>query len=559
MDSTALTLLSASESSGSQMNKSQIKQGQTPDGSKDAPFARWILAVSDQNEPSERSVDQDQRPIEEWASSGPRMADEVASEFEGFESEPNGMNERNQLTNWLALLLLTLPEMRENGAGQLSAATDQLAIHDQEALLDMRLNISAEADMRSILEMLLQWFQGFDRSPSPQPWQAGLAGQPGDQAKSAKSAEMIQMILHRLNYVFPLEQIDLEKVKTKARGNMYELLHLLAQQWQKGSQSGFALDPHLGEKILAELKRMQAAASPVQENRARLTAVLKEMSAYLTRMDGEISRLTEENGNHHARARFADIPVHWPSSLLSQTKWLSQPKENGWETQEKVSPLKIESGTFWTSTAANHAGARKSQPHVPILRMQHLVADVHELFRIHLRRSPNEGISHIRVRLHPEHLGALDIRMMSSDGKITAQLLTGNRLAQEMLEKQIHQLRFAFMQQGIQVDKIEVAQHSTNNQASTHLQQFAQQDDDKGGPLNFNQSGHEGKSAEESSSEEDALAEDAYAEEAYPAAENIFSEMNGIEPEQRYADPRQIHDDQDQISGRTGATINFVV
>ena len=114
MDSTALTLLSASESSGSQMNKSQIKQGQTPDGSKDAPFARWILAVSDQNEPSERSVDQDQRPIEEWASSGPRMADEVASEFEGFESEPNGMNERNQLTNWLALLLLTLPEMREN-------------------------------------------------------------------------------------------------------------------------------------------------------------------------------------------------------------------------------------------------------------------------------------------------------------------------------------------------------------------------------------------------------------------------------------------------------------
>lgn len=61
------------------------------------------------------------------------------------------------------------------------------------------------------------------------------------------------------------------------------------------------------------------------------------------------------------------------------------------------------------------------------------------------------------VRLYPEELGSLRIELLQKDGIMTARMLASTMQAKEMLDSQLHSLRQAFVQQNIQVDKIEVA------------------------------------------------------------------------------------------------------
>ncbi|WP_318246763.1 flagellar hook-length control protein FliK [Bacillus norwichensis] len=61
------------------------------------------------------------------------------------------------------------------------------------------------------------------------------------------------------------------------------------------------------------------------------------------------------------------------------------------------------------------------------------------------------------IRLYPEHLGSLRIELTQRDGAMIARILTSTSMAKDMLDSQIHQLRQAFTQQNIQVDKVEVS------------------------------------------------------------------------------------------------------
>lgn len=63
------------------------------------------------------------------------------------------------------------------------------------------------------------------------------------------------------------------------------------------------------------------------------------------------------------------------------------------------------------------------------------------------------------IRLHPEHLGRLDVKLTKIEGQWTAQLITTSKGAQELVEGSIHQLRHSFLQQNLQVERIEVAEH----------------------------------------------------------------------------------------------------
>ncbi|GEK57397.1 flagellar hook-length control protein FliK [Marinococcus halophilus] len=63
------------------------------------------------------------------------------------------------------------------------------------------------------------------------------------------------------------------------------------------------------------------------------------------------------------------------------------------------------------------------------------------------------------IRLHPEHLGRLDVKLTKIEGQWTAQLVTTSKGAQELVESSVHQLRHSFLQQNLQVERIEVAEH----------------------------------------------------------------------------------------------------
>lgn len=74
------------------------------------------------------------------------------------------------------------------------------------------------------------------------------------------------------------------------------------------------------------------------------------------------------------------------------------------------------------------------------------------------------GISEARILLQPEHLGQIDIKISIQNGMVTAQFMAENPLAKDMIENQINQLRLALHAQGLQVEKIEVAQSHVASQ-----------------------------------------------------------------------------------------------
>lgn len=83
------------------------------------------------------------------------------------------------------------------------------------------------------------------------------------------------------------------------------------------------------------------------------------------------------------------------------------------------------------------------------------------------------GVSEAKITLNPEHLGQVDIRLVMHNGQITAQFMTDNVMARDLLENQMSQLRAALSSQGLQVDRLDVVQQpaSSSNTSFMHQEQ----------------------------------------------------------------------------------------
>jgi len=69
-----------------------------------------------------------------------------------------------------------------------------------------------------------------------------------------------------------------------------------------------------------------------------------------------------------------------------------------------------------------------------------------------------QGITRLTLKLYPENLGTIRIELVQNDGVLTARLLASTAQGRELLDSQSHQLKQAFVQQNIQVDRLDIAQ-----------------------------------------------------------------------------------------------------
>lgn len=72
--------------------------------------------------------------------------------------------------------------------------------------------------------------------------------------------------------------------------------------------------------------------------------------------------------------------------------------------------------------------------------------------------SQNQGITRLMIKLYPENLGTLRIELVQQNGMLTARMLASTASGREMIDNQLHQLKQAFVQQGLQVERIDVGQ-----------------------------------------------------------------------------------------------------
>ena len=100
------------------------------------------------------------------------------------------------------------------------------------------------------------------------------------------------------------------------------------------------------------------------------------------------------------------------------------------------------------------------------------------------------GTNRLLIKLYPEHLGQVRIELMQTNGVMTARILASSTLGKEMLDSQLHQLRSAFLQQNLQVERIDISQaledapknehqHGMFNQHFKHEQDDTKEQDEQ--------------------------------------------------------------------------------
>ncbi|TWT03696.1 flagellar hook-length control protein FliK [Planomicrobium sp. CPCC 101079] len=134
-----------------------------------------------------------------------------------------------------------------------------------------------------------------------------------------------------------------------------------------------------------------------------------------------------------------------------------------------------------TEAAKATAVPQKPEAIVPqaTVRLSNLVEDLGETLKGSFRLNGEGDSKQIKISIFPEHLGHMEIKLTSIDGKIVAQIFTSTLAAKEALDQQASLLRSSMMQQGISVEKIEISQQSSQQsfgqQSANRDQRFSQQ------------------------------------------------------------------------------------
>ncbi|WP_052948658.1 flagellar hook-length control protein FliK [Mesobacillus campisalis] len=240
-------------------------------------------------------------------------------------------------------------------------------------------------------------------------------------------------------------------------------------------------DSEQGKSVIALVKELeqQQAGKPLQgESSQKLLQQLNSLLEEMTQVteQGEIDRepLKIESslpltGGQKESGNILDQATPQPGNGGNQSEPLSG--------QTNSAPL---TGMLLNNVQESPAAPKaENSQQTSAVRFSHLIEDLGDIFRGTIRLQSNSEAAQMRVNIFPEHLGHLDIVLTSSEGKVTAQIFTASLAAKEALDLQISQLRNALIQQGVSVEKIEVAHQQSHQsfgeQHAHHDQRSSQQ------------------------------------------------------------------------------------
>lgn len=107
------------------------------------------------------------------------------------------------------------------------------------------------------------------------------------------------------------------------------------------------------------------------------------------------------------------------------------------------------------------------------------------------------GTQKLFIKLFPEHLGAIRVELIQKDHSMIARIFTTNGQAKDLLDSQLNGLKQAFASQNLQVERVEVAHQSSqqdrllnkdqqsNSQGQTRKEHSRDPDDKKEANLTF--------------------------------------------------------------------------
>ncbi|MGG1686904.1 flagellar hook-length control protein FliK [Pseudalkalibacillus sp. NRS-1564] len=230
------------------------------------------------------------------------------------------------------------------------------------------------------------------------------------------------------------------EVETKLPSNVMKLMQELKMKEPK--------------ELLSMMERM--ATEPKQDKKLVMD------SDQNVQLDGEAIEVQVETPKHsvpEGKETKALVEKSVSGEVADNQEKLVTDQMSGDEIQidEKPEALPLAKGNESQTTI------KESTTPVPA---RYVASELSEMITERMQLSKNGDETNIRIKLSPENLGQLDIRLTTSDGKVTAHIITATSGAKDMIESQLHQLRHTLIQQGIQLDKVEVVQQPQGSQQS---------------------------------------------------------------------------------------------
>ncbi|KOS69465.1 hypothetical protein AEA09_13435 [Lysinibacillus contaminans] len=140
------------------------------------------------------------------------------------------------------------------------------------------------------------------------------------------------------------------------------------------------------------------------------------------------------------------LPLHGFQQVTAQVTQTSQQTDTNANEMVTANTVQTKADTFQVTLPA----AKPAQSEALLKEMQAIINRV--------QLSNAQGITRLTLKLYPENLGTIRIELVQNDGVLTARLLASTAHGRELLDSQAHQLKQAFVQQNIQVDRLDIAQ-----------------------------------------------------------------------------------------------------
>lgn len=123
-------------------------------------------------------------------------------------------------------------------------------------------------------------------------------------------------------------------------------------------------------------------------------------------------------------------------------------------------------------------GLAEEQPQLAtkaVVNADQFATEMSDLFVKQMKLGNFRGLSQAKITLNPESLGQVDVRLTLQNGVLTAHFTAETKNGKELLDNQMSQLRSALVNQGLQVDRLEVSQPQQQQNAAFAFQQQREQ------------------------------------------------------------------------------------
>lgn len=320
-----------------------------------------------------------------------------------------------------------------------TAQTDYAQDNDKLAELDELLNTQSIDELLDLLEI---------------PHDEGLLMlQVGEDGKAVAMDEM--MDLDNLMAALNIDEEQLQKLvqqllnEDQQASDVWELLALVDAQAPllqtqlvavlqgEGQVTSEDATKLLQVLKLAQLVGQKSDLTMSQEN------VLSNVNNFLTALQTQIE--TIQTAQQVTTKTTVTLPLQGFQQVVQQVQVTKQTDTSANE-MVTANTVQTKADTFQVTLPA----AKPAQSEALLKEMQAIINKA--------QISNAQGITRLTLKLYPENLGTIRIELVQNDGVITARLLASTAHGRDLLDSQAHQLKQAFVQQNIQVDRLDIAQ-----------------------------------------------------------------------------------------------------